>query len=113
MSRPVPLCSSAFCCGKSGFALLVLVLCATLTVEGQDAIRPSLAGEESAESRRQSIDKIPYNLQLGPMKLRFSATLGFEYNDDINLSEDASVVVPSPIGPVLLTSEQQSDFIIR
>src|SRR5438477_10414949 len=113
MSRKVPLCSSAFFFGKSGFALFVLVLCATPILKGQDAIRPSLAGEAAAEARRQSIDKIPYNLQLGPMKLRFSATLGFEYNDNINLSEDATALVPSPFGPVLVTTQQQSDFIIR
>ncbi len=82
-------------------------------MHAQDAIRPSLAGEASAEARRQSIDKIPYNLQLGPMKLRFSATLGFEYNDNVNLSEDASAFLPGPFGPVLVTTEQQSDFIIR
>ena len=114
MSRPVPLCSSEFSFGKSGLALLVLVLCATPIVKGQDAIRPSLAGEAAAEARRQSIDKIPYNLQLGPMKLRFSATLGFEYNDNINLSEDATALVPSPFGPpILITTHQQSDFIIH
>ena len=61
-------------------------------------IRPSLAGEAAAEARRQSIDNIPYNLQLGPMKLRFSATLGFEYNDNVNLSEDRSVFLPTPFG---------------
>jgi len=113
MSRPVPLRSSAFSHGKSGLALLLLVLFATPIVQGQDAIRPSLAGEQAAEARRQSIDKIPYNLQLGPMKLRFSATLGFEYNDNINLSEDATALVPSPFGPILVTTRQQSDFIIR
>ena len=62
----------------------------------QDAIRPSLAGEAAAEARRQSIDKIPYNLQLGPMKFRFSATMGLEYNDNINLAEDANVYVHEP-----------------
>jgi hypothetical protein len=113
VSDQAPLSSAAFSPGKIGLAFFGLVLLAAPIVRAQDAIRPSLAGEESAESRRQSIDKIPYNLQLGPMKLRFSATLGFEYNDNINLSEDASVVVPSPIGPVLLTSQQESDFIIR
>jgi hypothetical protein len=108
--------SSAFPVGKVGLArtlVITLVLFAVPILRAQDAIRPSLAGEESAETRRQSIDKIPYNLQLGPMKLRFSATLGFEYNDNINLSEDASALVPSINGPVLLTTEQQSDFIIR
>ena len=113
MCRQAPLCSSAFFVGKSGLVLLLLVLLAPPTVRGQDAVRPSLAGEEAAEARRQSIDKIPYNLQLGPMKLRFSATIGFEYNDNINLAEDASALFPSPTGPVLITTRQQSDFIIR
>src|ERR1044071_691085 len=113
MSRPVPLCSSAFCFSKSGLVLLVLVLWATPAVKGQEAIRPSLAGEEAAEARRQSIDKIPYNLELGPMKLRFSATLGFEYNDNINLSEDATAFIPGPFGPVPVTTQQQSAFIIH
>ena len=94
MSRQAPLHSSAFSAGKDRLALLALVLFAAPIVRAQDAIRPSLAGEESAEARRQSIDKIPYNLQLGPMKLRFSATLGFEYNDNINLAEDASCRCP-------------------
>ena len=67
-------------------------------LRAQDAIRPSLAGEAAAEARRQSIDNIPYNLQLGPMKLRFSATMGFEYNDNINLTEDGSALLPGPGG---------------
>jgi len=82
-------------------------------LRAQDAIRPSLAGEAAAEARRQSIDNIPYNLQLGPTKLRFSATMGFEYNDNINLSEDASAYLPSIAGPVLVTTMKQSDFILR
>lgn len=113
MSRQATLNSPAFFAGKIGLALLVLGLCGAPLVHAQDAIRPSLAGEASAEARRQSIDQIPYNLQLGPMKLRFSATLGFEYNDNVNLSEDASAFLPGPFGPVLVTTEQQSDFIIR
>ncbi|MEY2489481.1 MAG: hypothetical protein QOC70_1423, partial [Verrucomicrobiota bacterium] len=102
-----------FSAGKIGLTLLVLVLFAAPIVRAQDAVRPSLAGEASAEARRQSLDKIPYNLQLGPMKLRFSATLGVEYNDNINLAEDASAFLPSPTGPILVTTTKQSDFIIR
>lgn len=112
MSRPAHLCFTLFV-GKSRLVLAALVLFSAQLVRGQDAVRPSLAGEEAAEARRQSIDKIPYNLELGPMKLRFSATLGFEYNDNVNLSEDATAVVQSPFGPVTLTTEQQSDFIIQ
>src|ERR1700730_2558525 len=98
---------------RLGLAVLVPLLCAAGISRAQDAIRPSLAGEAASESRRQSIDNIPYNLQLGPMKLRFSATIGFEYNDNVNLAEDGSALLPSPTGPVLVTTQQQSDFIIR
>src|SRR6202165_1460643 len=96
------------------FALAVLVplLCAAGIGRAQDAIRPSLAGEAAAEARRQSIDKIPYNLQLGPMKFRFSATMGFEYNDNVNLAEDASATFLTPTGPVVVTTSPQSDFIL-
>ena len=66
-------------------------------VRAQEAVRPSLAGEASAEARRQTIDQIPYNLLLGPVRFRFSATTGIEYNDNINLAE----------------TNRQSDFIVR
>jgi len=113
MSRQTTLNSPAFSTGKIGICLAALLLFGAPIVRAQDAIRPSLAGEASAEARRQSIENIPYNLQLGPMKLRFSATLGVEYNDNVNLAEDASAFLPSPTGPILVTTEQQSDFIIR
>jgi hypothetical protein len=101
--------SFALSAGKICLALL----CLTPIARAQDAIRPSLAGEAAAEARRQSIDKIPYNLQLGPIKFRFSATMGVEYNDNVNLAEDRSAFLPSPTGPVLVTTEKQSDFIFR
>ncbi len=88
-------------------------LCVAPVARAQDAIRPSLAGESAAEARRQTIDKIPYNLQLGPIKFRFSATIGFEYNDNINLADDATGFLPSPTGPVPITTQKQSDFILR
>ena len=50
-------------------------------------VRPSLAGEAAAEARRQDIEHIPYNLLMGPIRFRVSATLGVEYNDNINLAE--------------------------
>jgi hypothetical protein len=66
-------------------------------LRAQDAVRPSLAGEASAEARRQSLDRLPYNLLAGPVRFRFSATFGIEYNDNINLAE----------------VNEQDDFIIR
>src|SRR5664279_5943240 len=78
-------------------AFLFPLLCIASIVQAQDAIRPSLAGESASEARRQDIEHIPYNLMIGPVKFRLGATIGVEYNDNINLSE---------------TNEQQ-DVIIR
>jgi len=63
------------------------LLCGVSLVRAQDAVRPSLAGEAASEARRQDIDRIPYNLLVGPVRFRFSATMGVEYNDNINLAE--------------------------
>ena len=98
---------------RLGLAVIAASLFAVITAQAQDAIRPSLAGEAAAEARRQSIDKIPYNLQVGPIKFRFSATLGFEFNDNVNLAEDDAFTFPSLTGPVTIRTEKQSDFIIR
>jgi Putative beta-barrel porin 2 len=72
----------------AGLALLACALLGAKPVSAQDAVRPSLAGEEAAEARHQDIEHIPYNLLTGAIKYRISATLGFEYNDNINLSEN-------------------------
>jgi opacity protein-like surface antigen len=95
------------------FALLVPLLFTAGMLRAQDAVRPSLAGEAAAEARRQSIDKIPYNLQMGPVKFRFSATMGIEYNDNINLAEDGSFTFPSPSGPITVTTEAQDSIILH
>ena len=71
---------------KAGLALLIPILLAS-SARAQDAVRPSLAGEAAAEARRQEIDRIPYNLLLGPVRFRVSATAGVEYNDNINVAE--------------------------
>jgi hypothetical protein len=69
-------------------ALILTLLCLAPTLRAQEAVRPSLAGEASAEARRQSIEQIPYNLLAGPVRFRFSISTGIEYNDNINLSEN-------------------------
>jgi hypothetical protein len=85
-SSPNPCCRSFF---SKAIALTFFLplLCTAPISRGQDAVRPSLAGEASAEARRQSIEKIPYNLLTGPVRFRFSATVGVEYNDNINLAD--------------------------
>lgn len=98
---------------RLALAVLVPLLFAAGTSRAQDAIRPSLAGEAAAEARRQSIDKIPYNLRIGPIKFRLSATLCIEYSDNINLAEDDTFVFSSPTGPIVVTTEPQGAFILR
>ena len=68
-------------------ALLLSLLFATSVARAQEAVRPSLAGEAAAAARRQTLDRIPYNLLMGPVRFRFSATMGVEYNDNINIAE--------------------------
>jgi hypothetical protein len=72
------------------FALLfsLAVVFAPSIVRSQDAVRPSMAGELSSEARRQDIERIPYNLLLGPIRFRVGASVGVEYNDNINLADD-------------------------
>src|SRR5438067_1383253 len=65
---------------------LLAVFCVT-TARAQDAVRPSLAGESASEARAQDIDRLPYNLLVGPVRFRVSATVAVEYNDNINFAE--------------------------
>ncbi len=67
--------------------LLLPLLGAASLATAQDAVRPSLAGESAAEARRQTLDRIPYNLLVGPVRFRVSATAGLEYNDNINVAD--------------------------
>lgn len=94
-------------------AIFLLSLVCAPIVRSQDAVRPSLAGEAAAEARRQDIEHIPYNLLLGPVRFRFSATFGVEYNDNINLSDEGTAVIVTPTGPVLVHSQKQDDVILR
>jgi hypothetical protein len=87
MSRRSILCPRE-CFPRHIFLIFLLsLLCATPVARSQDAVRPSLAGEAAAEARRQDIEHIPYNLMAGPIRFRISATVGAEYNDNINLAE--------------------------
>lgn len=80
-------CSHASSLRRAGFALVVPFVLATSAALAQDAVRPSLAGEASAEARRQEVDRMPYNLLVGPIRFRLSATVGVEYNDNVNFAE--------------------------
>jgi len=101
---------------RLAISIFVPLICLGGIVRAQDAIRPSLAGEAAAEARRQSIDKLPYNLEVGPIKFRFSATMGIEYNDNINLSQDDSFTFPNTtpgLPPITITTRKQEDVILH
>src|SRR5438045_3832479 len=84
---------------KWGAFLLALSIFAGVRLYAQDAIRPSLAGQQAADAREQDVSRIPYNLLLGPVRLRVGATVGVEYNDNINYSDDGTVIIANPFGP--------------
>ncbi len=95
MSNHSTPCKTAL--SRTAIVLFLSTLFLLPSLRAQDAVRPSLAGEAAAEARRQSVEQIPYNLLVGPIRFLFSITTGIEYNDNINLSE----------------TNKQSDVIIR
>jgi hypothetical protein len=103
-------------CALKSFALATALSLSLVPafVRAQDAVRPSLAGESAAEARRQDIDRLPYNLLLGPVRFRVSATVGVEWNDNINLSDDGTFTVPVlGGGTTTVRVEPEDDFIFR
>jgi hypothetical protein len=100
------------CLKRVGLVAALLMAWAPAISRAQDAVRPSLAGEISAEARQQDIDRLPYNLLLGPVRFRVSATVGVEYNDNINLADSDSVEYLRG-GPVFNPNHPEDDWIFR
>jgi hypothetical protein len=79
--------------------LIVGMLSAGISVYAQDAVRPSLAGQDAYDARQEDVSRIPYNLMLGPVRFRVGASVGVEYNDNINYAEvntqDDVIVTPN------------------
>ena len=106
--------STLYCSARTLARVATLIVCSAATMlRAQEAIRPSLAGEAESEARRQTLDKIPYNLMLGPLRFRVSATAGIEYNDNVNLAEDNTHTFATPTGNFTVTTHAQSDWIFR
>ena len=72
---------------KSLTLLCVISTLTTASIYSQDAVRPSLAGEEAYQARQEDVSRIPYNLLLGPVRFRVGASVGVEYNDNVTYSE--------------------------
>ena len=99
---------------KSTTLLFVILMLVGGSVFAQDAVRPSLAGQAASDARQQDVSRIPYNLLLGPVRLRVGATVGVEYNDNVNYADDGSAVIPNPFGPgtITVSSHAQDDVIV-
>jgi len=69
------------------FGLISSHLLCTPQALAQESIQASLAGDAAAFARRPVLSNTGYNLQLGPVLARFSASLGLEFNDNITLSQ--------------------------
>src|SRR3984893_13864231 len=87
------------CSWRAALPLAILLLVATAGIYAQDAVRPSLSGQEAYEARQQDVSRIPYNLLLGPVRLRVGATVGAEYNDNVTYAEtntqDDFIITPN------------------
>ena len=77
--------------------IVLLAFAACNVLNAQEAVRASMAGERAAEARKRARTDTYYNLDLDPVKLRFSATMGAEYNDNV----------------VLRAAQPEEDFILR
>lgn len=79
---------------RAGFSSLLLagasLLLAVNHVQGQEALRISMAGDLAASMRQQAMSSIGYyNLLLGPTAWKFSSGLGVSYNDNVRLQPKA------------------------
>ena len=72
-------------------ALWLGILIVMLTARGhcQEAIRMSIASEQAAEAQKTGSSSNYYNIQAGPIYLRFQGEMGIELNDNANYSSTA------------------------
>jgi hypothetical protein len=68
---------------------IFLVVMFSTKSHGQEAIRMSLASEQAAAATKISTGSNYYNLQAGPVYLRFRAEMGIELNDNVNYSHSS------------------------
>src|ERR1700739_3352534 len=84
---------------KLALLLVALASLGTVRVYAQDAVRRRLAGQDAYDARQEDVSRIPYNLLLGPVRFRVGATVGVEYNDNINYAErntqDDVIITPN------------------
>ncbi len=68
---------------------LLFLFAASSALQAQDVARPSLGGQRAANPLAAStIPASRYNIKAGPVKMLFSATMGAEYNTNVNISDE-------------------------
>jgi hypothetical protein len=77
----------------------VFMLLAALSASAQEALQNSLAGDAAADSRSQQMQSQNYTFKNGDFRMLILPSLGFDWNDNINLSQtnvmDDFIVTPS------------------
>jgi hypothetical protein len=74
---------------RRSFALWFSIFIVMLSARGhgQEAIRMSLASEQAAVAQNPTVGSNFYNVQSGPVYLRFQGEMGIEFNDNVNYAE--------------------------
>ncbi len=68
--------------------LAAMLVSISAPVMAQEALRHSLAGNAAAEAMRRNLENRPYTVKSGDFRLLLTPSLGLDYNDNINSSED-------------------------
>jgi len=66
--------------------LVIFMLLAALPASAQEALQNSLAGDANAESRGKQMQSLNYTFKAGDFRTLILPSLGFDWNDNINLS---------------------------
>jgi hypothetical protein len=67
--------------------IAILIFLAALSAPAQEALRNSVAGETAADSRSQQMQSQDYTFKDGDFRLLLTPAMGFEWNDNVNLSQ--------------------------
>jgi hypothetical protein len=68
-------------------AVITLLVIVERPVLAQTSVRPSLAGDFSNSQRKPVMDSSNYNLLMGPVSVKLSASLNLDYNDNITYAD--------------------------
>jgi len=65
--------------------IMAFMLLATFSASAQEALQNSLAGEAAAGARTQQMQSTDYTFKDGDFQMLVLPSMGFEWNDNINL----------------------------